>query len=150
MERPAVEERNREATERLRALGARLSDLDLATEIDPPWTAAGLFAHLAFWDRFALVRWEAAALRGDRIPVSLDDHALDLVNDAALPQWNAVQPRAAVDECLDAASAFDGFAAGVDPSIADEVVADGRERLLDRSIHRAEHLRTLEAAFPAG
>ena len=57
-----ADERNRASADRLAALGARLSDDELTTEIDPPWTAAGLFAHIAFWDRFVLERWR---LRGD-------------------------------------------------------------------------------------
>jgi hypothetical protein len=29
-----------------------------------------------------------------------------------------------------------------------EIVPSGRERLVDRSLHRDEHLTTIEAAFP--
>jgi hypothetical protein len=125
-----------------------LSDAELGTEVDPPWTAAGLLAHIAFWDRFVLERWNAAAARGERLPASVDDDVLDLVNDAALPGWNAARPRAAVEECVAATTTFDRFAESVAEDVRDEVAAGDRPRLLDRSLHREEHLRTLEAAFP--
>ena len=58
-----IEERNRSSLERLRAIGSSLSDAELARTIDAPWTAAALFAHIAFWDRFVLERWRLAAER---------------------------------------------------------------------------------------
>jgi hypothetical protein len=39
--------------------------------------------------------------------------------------------------------------AGVDAASVAEVVGEGRERLVDRSIHRAEHIRTIEESFPS-
>jgi hypothetical protein len=37
----------------------------------------------------------------------------------------------------------------LDADVVEELVATDRARLVDRSIHRSDHLRTLEAAFPA-
>jgi hypothetical protein len=148
MDDEAIERRNRESAERLAALGARLSEPELTAEIDTPWTAAGLFAHIAFWDRFVLERWGLAAERGERTPMVVDDGLMDRINDASLSQWMAIPPRVAVGECATAASALDAFIAGVDEDVRAEVVAEGRERLVDRSLHRAEHLRTMESAFP--
>jgi hypothetical protein len=54
----------------------------------------------------------------------------------------------AVEECLAAAGELDRFVAGVDEPIRAQVAAEGRDRLVDRSLHRGEHLRTIEAAFP--
>ena len=67
-----TDRKNRDSAERLAILGARLSDRELTVEIDPPWTAAGLFAHMAFWDRFVLERWGLAAERGERTPMVVD------------------------------------------------------------------------------
>ena len=145
----AVDERNRTSTERLASLGTRLSDAQLATEIDAPWTAGGLFAHIAFWDRFVLERWKLAAERGQRTPVEADDDFMDRINDASLDQWMAIPPRAAVGLCVSAAKEVDAFLDGVRGDIRAEIVAEGRPRLLDRSLHRGEHLGTIEAAFPA-
>jgi hypothetical protein len=62
--RAAIEDRNRVAVDRPGALGARLSDEELTRVVDPPWSAAALFAHMAFWDRFFRARWLLAANTG--------------------------------------------------------------------------------------
>ena len=50
MDRSFVE-LNRASTRRIRALAARLSDEELQHPVGEHWTAAIVFAHLAFWDR---------------------------------------------------------------------------------------------------
>jgi DinB superfamily len=144
-----IVQRNRETTERLRALGSRLSAEDLAAEIDPPWTSAALFVHIAFWDRFARERWRLAAEAGDLVPSSVDDALMDRINDAALPQWLAVSPAAAVEECLTAAAEMDAFVESLGEPALSGLIRAGRPRLADRSLHRDEHLATMEAAFAA-
>jgi DinB superfamily len=143
-----VAERNRSSRERLRAIGSALSDAELDRTIDAPWTAAALFAHIAFWDRFVLERWRLAAEKGDRTPMPEDDAVMDRINDASLRQWLAIPARAAVEELLAAASELDDLISGLDAAIVSELVTEGRERLVDRSLHRGDHLRTIEEAFP--
>jgi hypothetical protein len=150
MDTTEIPERNRGSLDRLRALGDRLSDEDLSRTIDAPWTAAGLFAHVAFWDRFVLERWKLAAERGDRSPVSVDDAFMERINDASLDQWMVIPPRTAVEHCLAAAAAVDAYLDGIGEDVRMELVAEGRRRLVDRSVHRGDHLGTLESAFPAG
>ncbi len=87
-----IDRKNRDSAERLANLGARLSDQELTVEIDPPWTAAGLFAHMAFWDRFVLERWGLAAERGERTPMVVDGGLMDRINDA-VAQAMARDPR---------------------------------------------------------
>jgi hypothetical protein len=145
---PQIDERNRATTARLRGLGARLSDEQLLGEIDPPWTGAALFAHIAFWDRFALERWRLAAEAGERIPAAVDDALMDRINDASLAQWLALPASWAVEESLDAASEIDRFVGALDAETISTLNDHGRGRLADRSIHREEHLGTLEGAFP--
>jgi hypothetical protein len=82
MDDPGIDERNRSTTQRLAVFGDRLSDAELAAEIDAPWTAAWLFAHIAFWDRFVLERWGLAAERGERAPMAVDDGLMDRINEA--------------------------------------------------------------------
>jgi hypothetical protein len=145
-----VDERNRSTGERLRALAERISDDDLGRVIDPPWTASALFAHVAFWDRFVQVRWERAVADGHRTPVPVDDLPQDLINEASLPSWLATPPRISVDACLRAATDLDDFVTGLDTDVVEELVTNDRSRLVDRSLHRSDHLATLESAFPAG
>ncbi|MGH2642050.1 MAG: DinB family protein [Actinomycetota bacterium] len=147
---PGADERNRSTTERLRALARRLSDDELVRELDPPWTTSALFAHIAFWDRFVLARWRLALAIGSRAPDPIDGTPQDLINEAALPGWIALPPNAAVDACLLAAEELDRVIGSLDPDVVVELERDGRERLVDRSLHRGDHLGTLEAAFPAG
>jgi hypothetical protein len=147
--RAGIEERNRSAAERLRALGARLSDEELTRRIDPPWTAAALFAHVAFWDRFVHARWLFAASLGSRTPLPFDDALLELINEASLHQWDGIPPRTAVQDCLAATAEIDSLIRSLDADVVAEVVQERRERLVDRSLHRGEHLDTIEAAFPS-
>jgi hypothetical protein len=147
MDGSGTDARNRSTTERLRALVGRVSDDDLARSLDPPWTTSALLAHIAFWDRFVLGRWRLAAVRGSRLPDRMDDTPQDLINDAAIPGWIAIPPRAAADACLAAAEELDRFIGSLDPDIIVELVRDRRERLVDRSLHRGEHLGTLETVF---
>jgi hypothetical protein len=144
-----IAERNRTSVVRLHEVGEAHSDLELANVIDDPWTSAALFAHIAFWDRFVLERWRLADEQGRRTPLSLDDAVMDRLNDASLRQWLAIPARVAVEECLAAATALDEHLAGLDPEIVAEIVSEGRQRLVDRSLHRSEHLRTIEGAFPS-
>jgi hypothetical protein len=147
-ERQAIQDRNQAAVDRLRALGSRLSDAELTRPIDPPWTAAGLFAHVAFWDRFVHARWLLAANGESRTPIDFDDALLELINDASLQQWVAIPPRAAVEDCLAAADQLNDLIGSLDDDVV-EAVKRRRPRLVNRSLHRAEHVVTIEAAFPS-
>jgi hypothetical protein len=144
-----IAERNRSSLERLRTIGSSLSDAELDRTIDAPWTTAALFAHIAFWDRFVLERWRLATETGDRTPMPVDDGVMDRINDASLRQWLAIPARVAVEECLAAGVDFEDLTSRLDPTIVSEVLIEGRERLVDRSLHRGEHLRTMEEAFPS-
>ena len=148
MDATEIRDRQRASLERLRALGERLSDEDLSRTIDAPWTSAGLFAHIGFWDRFVLERWKLTAEQGERTPVSVDDAFMERINDASLDQWMAIPPRTAVEHCLAAAADVDAFTEGLDDEVRAALVPEGRHRLMDRSLHRGDHLETLESSFP--
>jgi len=120
-ERQAIQDHNQATVDRLRALGLRLSDAELTRPIDPPWTAAGLFAHVAFWDRFVHARWLLAANGGSRTPIDLDDALLELINDASLQQWVATPPRTAVEDCLVAADDLNGLIESLDDDVVEVV-----------------------------
>ena len=82
--------------------------------------------------------------------MAVDDGLMDRINDASLHQWMAIPPGVAVEECATAASDDDAFIASVEDDVRAELVTEGRERSVDRSLHRAEHLRTIEGVFPPG
>jgi hypothetical protein len=142
-----VSARNVESAERLRAIGERLSDDELLRVIDGPWTAAALFVHMAFWDRFAEARWRGAQAAGKTSPEPVDDAPLEWINTAAIPEWQAFPPREAVAQCLAAAESINRFLDAVDPVVINEVLGSERTRLVDRSLHRGDHLATIERTF---
>ena len=139
-------ERNDAARDRLRSLVARLSEEDLARPVSDGWTVAALLAHVAFWDRFVLARWEHALRRGGS-PTSLDDDLLDLINAAALAQWLALPGRDAALQAVDAAEAIDRAIERLPPGAVETARARGFHWLLDRSGHRREHLDQIERAL---
>ena len=143
-------ERNAASRTRIRAVAEHLSDEELARHVDAAWTVGALFAHVAFWDRFVLERWRLARERDTRVPSGLDDTILDLVNDAALQQWVLLPGRESVKECLSASEEVDAFIRSLGEGTLSEVIVAGRVRLVDRSIHRNEHLDVLEAALSGG
>src|SRR5688500_1560621 len=104
--------------ERLRALVARLSDEDRARPLADGWTVGAALAHLAFWDRLALARWQAHL--GDGTPlVALSDEVADLINAAGLEQWLALPSREAARQAVAAAEALDGLVQGLGPEAAE-------------------------------
>src|SRR5919199_3558316 len=95
---------------RLETLVQRLSDAQLAQPLPDGWTVAAVLAHLAFWDNRAAIlveRWRRAGVD----PSELD---VDVVNDAAKPQWLALTPRAAAEGAVQAARAADAALDGCD------------------------------------
>ena len=72
---------------------------------------------------------------------------MDLVNDALIPVFHAVPPRAAVSLAIEAAEAIDRELRDLPPEmVADIQVSGGRFRLF-RSEHRRKHLDQIEAAL---
>lgn len=135
-------ERNRVATNRLRALVARLSEEELQYPVGEHWTVAIALAHLAFWDRRVLLGLDAIAREGKlNIPV------IDIsVNDLSLPLWAAIPPRAAANLAVESAAALDERLANFPPALLDELYAYN-QRWVERALHRDAHLDEVEAAI---
>ena len=135
-------ERNRAATNRLRALVDHLSDQALQQPVGEHWTVAIALAHLAFWDRRVLLGLEAIAREGKlNIPV------IDIsVNDLSLPLWAAIPPRAAANIAVESAAALDERLANFPPALLDELYRHN-QRWVERAIHRDAHLDEVEAAL---
>lgn len=134
--------RNRADRERLRALGARLRAEDWCRPLANGWTPAAVLGHLAFWDRFVLARWRLFEREGAL--ATLPDEHLDLTNEAALPLWLALSGAQAAVLALAAAEEVDLAIEALPPSAVELALATGRPAMVDRSLHRREHLDTLE------
>ena len=136
--------RNRASRDRLATVIARLGDRGV--ELPGGWTAAALLAHLAFWDGFGAARLEMYVRGGQ--PMDLGSEALtEFINAAGLPQWKAMPVSTAALLATSAAAAIDLLVDGLSRALQDEIRALNRPRLLDRSLHRKEHLDEIERAL---
>jgi uncharacterized damage-inducible protein DinB len=140
-------ERNAASRDRLAATVAGLDGGSLDREADGGWTVAALLAHLAFWDELVAARWSLARHAGSRTPIGLDEELTDLLNEAALPTWRSISANRVLELVTAAAARVDAVVAGLSDESVAEIAREGRPRLLDRSLHREEHLAAIQAAL---
>jgi hypothetical protein len=147
-DRTYVEENDRER-ERLRALVETLDEERLRAPVNPHWTVAGVFGHIAFWDARIL----ALADKLDRgVAFSESDtepEDVDWINDASRPLIHAIPPLELARLALQIAEETDARVATLpvdrlwprDPTSPLYAV---------RASHRGEHLDEVEAALGLG
>ncbi len=126
--------------ERLRALVARMSESDLTRVVEHGWTVAAVLVHLAFWDRqrlFTLKRW----LQDGQLLLPGEP---DVINDAVAVISNAIPPREAALLAVEAAEAIDYELEQLTPEQVAALESAGMTRLLNRSLHRRDHLEQIE------
>ena len=128
--------------QRLEALVQRLTDAELGTALSDGWTVAGVLAHLAFWDRRAVILVERWRKQG----IGRSDADIDAINDAAKADWLALPPRVAAHQALEAARAIDA-ALDAAPALVEQIVAIGYPINPSRAVHRREHLDEIERAL---
>jgi hypothetical protein len=127
--------------ERLRALVARLHDHDLTRPVGGGWTVTTVLVHLAFWDRHRLSILKQWQRDGETIPpTSLSD----AINDAVTILSKAIPPREAAQLAVDAAEAIDYELEQLSPEQVTVLEAAGMERLLNRGLHRRDHIEQIE------
>ena len=141
MDRSFVE-LNRAATDRMRALAARLTDEELQHPVGQHWTVAIVLAHLAFLDRRALWVLDATERAGKVVNPDYDI----FVNDLSLPLWAAIPPRDAARIAIETAEALDRRLETYPSRLLDLVHAEYK-RYVFRAYHRTEHLNEAEAAL---
>lgn len=132
----------------MRRIVARASDDDLRRVTNDGWTVAATLAHIAFWDRVNLGRWQAMLRPDGPGFVSYPQELIDWVNAAGLPQWSSLAPREAAADALRTAAEIDAFIGGLPAPLVEEAIAKGRPGMVDRSNHRRHHLDQIER--PAG
>jgi hypothetical protein len=133
--------RNEQTRERLHALVGRLKPDDLDRSIGDGWTVKAALAHLAFWDRYAVALIDQWSVSGFKVD---EGFSSDIPNHAGLADWLAASPDYARATVIAAAQLADQRAADTPPSLADAIVRGGMPRVLDRSVHRIEHLDQIE------
>jgi Mycothiol maleylpyruvate isomerase N-terminal domain len=142
--------RNAAGLARLRTFVEHVSDAELDRDLGGGWTVATALAHLAFWDRFVTARWAFALREGLQLLPALPDSTENLINEAALADWQACPPRRAAHQALDAAEAATQLIAGLNDEAVSAVQASGHVRHLDRSLHLHDHLDQIERALSQG
>ncbi|WP_423224635.1 DinB family protein [Candidatus Amarolinea aalborgensis] len=135
-------ERNRASTDRIRALAARLSDVEMQHPVGEHWTVAIALAHLAFWDRRVLYVLDMTERDGALFIPQIDI----FVNDLSLPLWAAIPPRAAAQIAIETAEALDARLESYPAALLEEIHAYN-QRWVVRALHRNEHLDEVDAAL---
>lgn len=132
--------RNAFETARLRSLRS-LSDEELGQEPDEGWTLSMILGHVGYMEIRgvgAIAAWKQYGLR-----LELWVSAEHVVNDLRADFWKAIPPRASLEQCIKAAETMDDLVANLTASEAAQVAAQ-RPRVLERAIHRGEHLAEIE------
>jgi hypothetical protein len=136
---------NTASRQRLETLVHKLTDQDLARSTDYGWTIAALLAHIAFWDQRMLVilkRWKETGFD----PSPIDSAA---VNDALKVLCHALDPRRAIELCLSSAEALDSELAALTSEfvkqVEEHIEATSTQFRMNRSLHRNDHVRDIEA-----
>jgi uncharacterized damage-inducible protein DinB len=150
--------RNDASRERLRQTVERLSADDLTRRVSAVWTVSATLAHLAFSDR-QIMRWFAEwERRGIRTPEGLRAWeqevwpSLQNQNEDLQPEWLAANSQEAACDAVMAATEIDATIPQLDPALVAAIQATsifGRRRpwVIDRSIHREDHLAEIERAL---
>lgn len=141
--------RNDASRARLDALLDSVTEEQLALEVDG-WPVGVHLAHLAFWDRFTLLRWQETVRSGRGVPVSVPEPLTDLINDAQVGQWAALHSDERRALVRLAAADCDAHVAELPDTLVQAAQDAGLDRTLDRSVHRQLHLGPVEAALTAG
>jgi hypothetical protein len=135
-------ELNRAATERMRALVARLTDAELQHPVGEHWTVGIALAHIAFWERRILDVLARTEREGMPSGPTLDI----VLNDLSLPLWAAIPPREAARIAIESAAEVDQRLEGYSPALLEELFKRNR-RWVVRADHRNEHLDEVDAAL---
>ena len=138
-------ERNRASTDRIRALAARLTDVEMQRPVGEHWTVAIVLAHLAFWDRRVMYVLDRTERDGTLFVPEIDV----FVNDLSLPLWAAIPPPEAARIAIETAETLDRQLENFPPRLLAEIHSYN-ERWVVRALHRGEHLDEVDAALKMG
>jgi uncharacterized damage-inducible protein DinB len=132
-------QRNAESRARLVDLCRRLDEEQLARIAFGDWTVSAVLAHLAFWDRITLERWNLFEREGQ--PVTMVG---EVVNHAGAIDWLAMPPRTAVRLVLEAVEAVDKRIEELPESLIEAARPVMNSRMFERFHHRNEHISAIE------
>jgi len=146
-DRDHLEENTRER-ERMRRLVDGLDDGSLRARVNPHWTVAGVYGHIAFWDARVLSLADKLDRGVPFSPSDTDPEDVDWINDASRALIHAIAPRDLVRLAIAIAEETDARVAALPP---DRVWPRDPDSPIygRRATHRGEHLDEVEAALRA-
>jgi uncharacterized damage-inducible protein DinB len=133
---------NRKATQRMQQILQPLSARELFLPTGNDWTIAVTLAHLAFWDQRVIHVLESAK-KNNAINVPLFD---DQLNDILAPILAAIPPADAARLAIHTAETLDQMLEESPAELIDQLLLVN-SRLVERSLHRNNHLDEIESAL---
>jgi uncharacterized damage-inducible protein DinB len=130
---------NAESRARLLSLCQRLTEDQLACIAFGDWTVSAVLAHMAFWDRVALERWDT--FEKERQPVT---PLPEFLNSVGATDWVAIPPRTAVRLVLEAAEALDKRIEELPEGLIEAARSSNNPRMFERFHHREDHISAIE------
>ncbi len=146
----AINAENLDSRDRLKKLIGSLSEAEMISRLDKGWTAALLFAHLAFWDQrilFLFKMLDPKNLIATLKPASMPPWAIDSLNEAVRQISISIPPAQAARLALESADAVDRMLETLPAELTQAILSAGMERLLRRSLHRNHHLEQMARAL---
>lgn len=136
---------NAASRRRLADLLGRLQEADFARPLGDGWTVGAALAHVAFWDRSGFARWARYGQNGavEEFP----DPLIDIVNDASLADWQALDPAMVASRVLAATEEIDAAIVALPDAAVAHALATDRAFLVDRSGHRNAHVAQIAAVL---
>jgi hypothetical protein len=141
MDRQAVFRENRKATERLSELLEKLPDDRLGAPVTAEWNVKRMLAHLAFWDQRGVLVVESA-MKDGRLHAPFYD---DQLNDILAPVLDLIPAADVKQFALAVSRKLDALLENCPADILAEM-EKVNPRLIDRSLHRNDHLAEIERA----
>jgi uncharacterized damage-inducible protein DinB len=129
---------NAESRARLVGVCQRINDELLTRIAFGSWTVSAVLAHMAFWDRVALERWDT--FEKERQPVT---SLPEFLNSVGAADWVAIPPRTAVRLVLEAAEALDKRIEELPEGLI-EAARSSNPRMFERFHHREDHISAIE------
>jgi hypothetical protein len=131
---------NRRSTKRMRQIIHSLSEKELSQTIGNNWTISITLAHLAFWDQRVIHVIELAK-KNTVLNAPLFD---DQLNDILTPILGAISPPEAVRMAINIADELDEMLEECSPEFIEQLLKKNN-RLVERSLHRNNHLDEIES-----
>ncbi len=135
-------ERNRASRQRLHDVLDRVTEEMMGRKLANGWSVGATLAHIAFWDRWVVARWDQYDRDGEIM--ALPDGTDDLGNSAGIVEWQMLTPAQVSELVRSSADAIDRRIAALSPAAIAHAVETGRPAMLDRSLHRDPHLDEID------